>query len=165
MDLDFFSFSRSFKAALAKLKLPPDCTLHEPDWQPTLPPLFWQVTTMLDFSTDHKHVRIWERYDKIAGLQMSRRVQWAYHYGLTDTVDEHGRALRGRPDDPLDIRIDTSGGIHMHYKKQEPHYGQGDIAGLDLRDVQAIDFLRGVIRQRTRGGEFTKIFGFKIKGT
>ena len=121
---------------------------------------------MFDFSTDHKHIRIWERYDKIAGLQMSRRVQWAYHYGFTDNVDEEGRALRGKPDDPLDIRIDTSGGyLHMHYGKQEPHLKQSDVGGLDLRDVLAIDFIRGVIRHRTRGDEFTKIFGFKIKGT
>jgi hypothetical protein len=120
---------------------------------------------MLDFSTDNKHVRVWERYDKIAGLQMSRRVQWAYHYGHTDVVDEEGRAMRGKPDDPLDIRIDTAGGIlHMHYQKQEPHLKQSDIGGLDLRDVQAIDFIRAVLRHRTRGDEFTKILGFKIKG-
>jgi len=81
-------------------------------------------------------------------------------------VDEEGRALRGKPDDPLDIRIDTSGGyLHMHYGKQEPHLKQSDVGGLDLRDVLAIDFIRGVIRHRTRGDEFTKIFGFKIKGT
>jgi hypothetical protein len=121
---------------------------------------------MLDFSTDHKHVRIWESYAKIAGLQMSRRIQWSYHYGFTDAVDEEGRALRGKPDDPLDIRIDTSGGtVHMHYQKQEPHLQQSEIEGLDLRDVQAIDFIRGVIKHRTRGDDFTKIFGFKIKGT
>lgn len=120
---------------------------------------------MLDFSSDRKYIRIWESYDKIAGLQMSRRVQWSYHYGFSDIVDEEGRALRGRPDDPLDIRIDTSGGaIHMHYQKQEPHYQQTDIAGLDLRDVYAIEFIRGVIRHRTRGDAFTKIFNFRIKG-
>jgi hypothetical protein len=120
---------------------------------------------MLEFSSDHKHIRVWESYDKIAGLQLSRRVQWAYHYGFTEKVDEDGRAMRGDPDDPLDIRIDTSGGIHMHYQKREPHYKQNDIEGLDLRDVHPIEFIRGVIKHRTKGEALTKIFGFRIKGT
>jgi hypothetical protein len=121
---------------------------------------------MLDFSSDNKHIRIWESYEKVAGLLMSRRAQWSYHYGATENVDEEGKALRGNPDDPLDLRIDTSGGIlHMHYGTREPHLRQSDIGGLDLRDVGAIEFIRGVIRHRTRGDDFTKIFGFKIKGT
>jgi hypothetical protein len=120
---------------------------------------------MLDFSSDHKHISIWESYDKVGGLQLSKRVQWSYHYGFTDNEDEEGRALRGKPDDPLDIRIDTCGGLHMHYQKREPHYKQSNITGLDLRDVDAIEFIRGVIKHRTKGYAFTKIFGFRIKGT
>jgi hypothetical protein len=161
--VDYFSFRRSFEAALSKLRLPPDCRQQEPVWEITAPPVGWQVEVFFDFQ-DQKHIRIWESYDKFAGLQMSRRVQWAYHYGKTESFDGGGHAMRGQPDDPLDLRIDTCSGLHLHYQKREPHYAQDEVIGLDLHSLQALSFVRAVIKHRKTGKPFTKVFGFRIKG-
>jgi hypothetical protein len=94
---------------------------------------------------------------------MSRRLQWSYHYGPIQAVDELGNAARGAPDDPLDLRIDTSGGrVHLHYEKQEPHYYQDKIVGLSLVKVESLDFVKSVLKQRKSGEPFTKVLGFKI---
>jgi hypothetical protein len=160
--LDYFSFERSFTASLAKLKLPADCTRREPTWEVTNPPHCWTVEVFFDFK-DQKHIRIWDSFGKIAGLQMSRRLQWSYHYGATEVVDELGNAVRGAPDDPLDLRIDTSGGrVHLHHRTQEPHYYQDKIVGLSLVKVESLDFVKAVFKQRKSGEPFPKILGFKI---
>ena len=162
--MDFFKFYKDFETALSRLKLPSDCTQHEPEWEPTLPPLFWQVTVIFDFASDSKHIRIWESYEKIGGLYMSRRNQWSYHYGRAESFDEDGKSERGSPDDPVDLRIDTTSGLHMHYQQREPHYRQDQIDGLNLKSVEAVGFVRAVLRHRSRGQDFAKILGFKIKG-
>ena len=162
--MDYFSFRRSFEAALSKLRLPSDCTPQEPSWEVTAPPLGWQIEMLFDFG-DQMHIRIWESYDKVAGLLISRRIQWAYHYGKTESFDRAGKAMRGAPDDPLELRIDTCSGLHMHYQRREPHYDQDEIVGLDLNSVQALPFVRAVLKHRKTGKPFTKVLGFRIKGT
>ena len=52
----------------------------------------------------------------------------------------------------------------MHYQKHEPHYRQEQIDGLELKSIEAIDFIRAVLRHRKHGEDFSKILGFKIKG-
>lgn len=160
--LDYFSFRRSFETSLSRLKLPADCTIQEPTWEPIDPPLGWMVTVFFDF-TGRMHIRLWENYDKFAGLQMSRRVSWSYHYGQTTVTDAAGRAMQGAANDPVDLRIDTCSGLHMHYQKQQPHLGQSDISGLALADITAFDFVRAVLRHRKTGKPLTKTFGFKIE--
>ena len=160
--MDYFPFRKSFETDLKKLRLPADCQQREPGWEPTHPPLVWTVEVFFDFS-DHKHIRIWESYDKIAKLYMSRKTQWAYHYGDTASFDETGDAVRGSPDDPLDLRIDTCSGLHMHYQKREPHYKQDDIEGIDLTAVGALDFVRAVFTHRRTGKPLSEVLGFRIK--
>jgi hypothetical protein len=160
--VDYFSFRRSFEAALSKLRLPSDCAQQEPIWEVTAPPLGWQVELFFDFE-DQTHIRIWESYDKIAGLLMSRRIQWAYHYGKTESIDAAGRSMRGGPDDPLVLRIDTCSGLHVHYQTRNPHYGQDDIVGLNLESVQALPFVRAVFKHRKTGKPLNKVLGFRIK--
>lgn len=160
--MDYFEFRRWFEASLSKTKLPSDCTLQEPHWVEFAPPLFWSVEAVFRF-TDQKHIRVWENYDKFAGLQMSRKTQWSYHYGVTEVIDEDGDAVQGNPDDPVDIRIDTCSGLHLHYQTREPHYDQSQISGLDLSSIDAFKFVRGVLRHRKTGQPFTKVFGFRIR--
>jgi hypothetical protein len=161
--VDFFEYQRWFERALSKLKLPSDCQQREPEWEAIQPPYSWQVRAFFDFS-DGKHIRLWESHDKFAGLYMSRRVQWSYHYGDTMSLDENGDATQGAPDDPLDLRIDTAGGqVHMHYQKRQPHYRQADIEGLDLAKVDGLLFVRAVLRHRQTGKPLSDTLGFKIK--
>jgi hypothetical protein len=160
--VDYFEFRRSFESSLSKLTLPSDCILQEPNWEILAPPLSWSVEAVLRFS-DQKHIRVRERYDKFAKLEMSRKIQWSYHYGPTEVTDEDGDAIRGNANDPLDIRVDTCSGLHLHYQTREPHLDQKQISGLVLESIDAFKFVRGVLRHRKTGQPFTKIFGFKIK--
>lgn len=160
--MDYFGFRRSLEAHLSKLKLPEDCTAQEPSWEITAPPFFWTVEYFFNFA-DSQHIRIWESYEKIAGLQMSRRLQWAYHYGTITTRDGDGNTMQGSPDDPLEIRIDTCSGLHLHYQKREPHHDQGRVAKLDLESVDAADFTQAVFKRRKTGQPFTKILGFTVR--
>jgi hypothetical protein len=159
--VDYLTFRKSFEKALAKLRLPDDCKQREPSWE-QVSWHFWQVLVFFDFPD--KHIRIWESYDKIAKLDMSRRTQWSYHYGDTATLDENGDATRGAPDDPLDLRIDTTRGIHMHYLTREPHYKQEAIKGIDLATVGALDFVRAVLTHRRTGKPLSEVLGFRIEG-
>jgi hypothetical protein len=161
--VDFLTFQKSFETALGKIRLPADCKQREPNWE-VVTSYFWRVEVFFDFS-DQKHIRIQESYDKFAKLYMSRKTQWSYHYGDTATFDENGDAVRGAPDDPLDLRIDTDRGLHMHYQKQQPHYRQDDIEGIDLATVGAVEFIRAVLTHRRTHKSLGDVLGFKIKGT
>ena len=112
---------------------------------------------------DNKHVLIWESHDKFAKLQASRRIQWSYHYGDITARDGLGNVVQGVPDDPLEIRIDTcSGRVHMHYLARQPHYGQERVNGLDLTNLDAIQFVKGIFKHRKTGQPLTKVYGFKL---
>jgi hypothetical protein len=161
--VDYFEFRKSLEQSLGRLKLPSGSRIREPDWLVIRPPLSWTVEVVVDFP--EKHVRIWESHDRFAGLQASRRIQWAYHYGETASFDEVGDSVRGKPDDPLDLRIDTAGGLHMHYGKRNPHYKQEEIEGLDLASVGAIDFIRTVLKHMKTGRPLNSLLGFRIKGS
>ena len=125
--MDYFSFRRSFEDQSSELKLPEDCTAQEPSWEIPAPPFSWIVEYFFNF-TDNQHIRVWEFYEKVAGLQMSRRLSWAYHYGIITTKDANGNTMQGSPDDPFEIRIDTCSGLHLHYQKRQPHYDQSRVA-------------------------------------
>ena len=139
--------------------------MQEPTWESYAPPLCWSVETIFRFA-DRKYLRIWENYNKIARLEMSRKIQWSYHYGPIEATDDDGDVVQGSPDDPLDIRIDTRSGLtglHLHYEKREPHINQEKVLGLDLGSVDWPKFVQGVLKHRKTGQPFTKIFGFKLK--
>jgi hypothetical protein len=159
--VDYFSFRREFEDRLSKLKIPNDCSIQEPSWEITVPPFFWTVEIFLNF-TDKQHIRIWESYEKLAGLLMSHRLQWSYHYGIITASDKSGGTMQGSPDDPLEIRIDTCSGLHLHYQKREPHYDQSSIHKLDLKCVDAFAFVDAVFKHRKTNQPFTKILGFTV---
>jgi hypothetical protein len=159
--VDYFGFRRSLESQISKLKLPDDCTLQEPSWEITAPPFFWTVEFFFNF-VDKQHIRIWESYEKVAGLQMSRRLQWAYHYGIITATDGNGNTMQGSPDDPFEIRIDTCSGLHLHHQRREPHYGQGRVNKLDLKTVDTLTFVNAVFKRRKSGQPFTKTLGFTV---
>jgi hypothetical protein len=160
--VDLFEFGRNFDAELKRLKLPQEAKLQEPEIESTLPPLMWQVEFFISFQ-DGLCIAIWESWDKFAGLQDSRRIQWSYHYGAA-ARDSSGRLLQSEPDSPVTIRIDTCGGKeHLHYLAREPHYSPSSVLGLDLESVDCWQFIKGVLRHRKTGKPVDQVFGFKIK--
>jgi len=159
--VDYFAFRKTLEDQLSKLKLPHDCTAQEPSWEITAPPYFWTLELFFNF-TDKQHIRIWESYEKIAGLQMSRRLQWAYHYGIITATDDNGNTMQGSPDDPFEVRIDTCSGLHLHYQQREPHYDQSQVANLGLKSVDAFKFIHAVFKRRKTGQPFTKTLGFTV---
>lgn len=161
--MDYFQFRRDFEEALRKVKskLPPDCTVQEPLWEVIVPPHSWQIETFFRFA-DGSHIRVWELYDKVAGLQLSRRLQWAYHYGPVTRTNAHGDAIHGNPDDPLTIRIDTCDGLHLHFETREPHYEQARVLNLQLEEVDWITFVSSVAKHRKTGKPLNNILGFTL---
>jgi hypothetical protein len=160
--VDYLEFKRSFESGLSKLKLPADCKLQEPVWTPLRVPLSWSVEFALEFD-DNNYIHIWENHDKFAGLYASRRIAWSYHYGEITTRDADNKIVQGPADGPVQIRIDTCSGLHLHYQAREPHYSQDRISGLDLSSVDAFRFMKAVFKHRSKGKDFPHTLGFKIK--
>lgn len=159
--MDYFEFRKTFELGLSKLKLPADCKLQEPEWTVLRVPLAWMVEVFFEFR-DNNHIRIWESHDKFAGLYASRRISWSYHYGVITARDEEGHIIQGPADDPVEIRIDTCSGLHLHYQAQQPHYQQARVSGLDLNGVTALQFVKAVFKYRSSGKDFSRVFGFKL---
>lgn len=157
--MDLFSFQRKLDSERAKIKIPSDCTEREPFIEPTLPPLTWQVEWVFTFE-DGSHIRIWEYYDKFAGLSIARRVQFSYHYGTGPVPTE---------DDEIDqnqsvyLRIDTCGGLHAHKGKREPHIGPDHIKGRELASINAIEFIKGVLKARRIRKPVEDVLGLKFE--
>jgi hypothetical protein len=158
--VDFFEFESLFKAKLSKLRLPADAEMQEPEVRATAPPLAWQIEFFVTFS-DGTYIRIWEMYDKFAGLYASRKTQWAYHYGSPQRKNANGE-MTWEPDDPVVIRIDTCSGLHLHYKARDPHYPQSAIKGAKLADVDCWQFIKNIVKYRQAKQEVLTVFGFKI---
>jgi hypothetical protein len=160
--VDYLEFKRSFESGLSKLKLPADCKLQEAFWTPLRVPLSWSVEFCLEFD-DNNHIHIWENHDKFAGLYDSRRIAWSYHYGVITTRDADNKITQGPADGPVQIRIDTCSGLHLHYQAREPHYSQDRIIGLELSSVDAFRFIKAVFKHRSKGKDLPHALGFKIK--
>lgn len=159
--MDLFEFSRAFEAKIKRLKLPLDAELQEPEMDSSLPPLVWQVSFFISFS-DGTCIAIWELYEKIKGLQASRRTQWSYHYGSVKK-ENSGKLVQAEADAPLEIRVDTCGGAaHLHFQAREPHYPPSKVRGLDLQSLDCWQFIKNVLRHRETKKPINEIFGFEI---
>jgi hypothetical protein len=150
------------------------------DWKVLAPPacinpsyLEWVFRWSFHLTSDNKYIRIWERYDKIPKMvAMTRRIAFAFHYGpLVRFEGGGGPAIdalgtpRYEAADPVDIRIDTcSKGMeaHLHYQKQNPHYSQTQVSGLDLSTLDIFTFLRAIIKHRANGIPLDRVLGFRI---
>jgi hypothetical protein len=160
--VDYVNFKARFDDAYAKLKLPPDCT-EEITPTATNPGIYnWTFDWLLVFKDDNRYLRAPERYGKVAGLQLSRRIAFTFHYGPIIQRDVNGKLI-WQNTDSVDIRIDKiRGEVHMHYQAPNPHYGQGSIQGLTLESVDMLKFVRAVLQHRRSGKPLDEILGFKI---
>lgn len=157
--MDVFEFQRQFDQQRSEIELPADCSGDEPEILSTSPPLTWTVEWILHFS-DHTHVRIWEYYDKFAGLAYSRRVSFALHYGPDPVKNAAGEI---DPSQPVFIRIDTCGGEpHLHLAKREPHIPQSKVSGRVLDEITSMEFIKAVLRSRKTGKSIDSLLRLRV---
>ena len=86
-DVDSLSFRRKFEKAYANLKLPPDCVEQQPPTFANSRLFSWTFDWLLIFKSDNKYLRVRESHEKVAGLLMSRRLGFAFHYGPISEQD------------------------------------------------------------------------------
>jgi hypothetical protein len=160
--VDYPSFKRRFDQAYANLKLPPECIEQKPPTVTNVRLFSWTFDWVLIFNDDNKYLRVRESHDKVAGLLMSRRLGFAFHYGPIVKQGASGDIIR-ESTDPVDIRIDKSRGhVHMHYQAPGPHYTQEKVKGLTLDSVDMLRFVRAVLQHRQSGKSISEILGFEI---
>ncbi len=159
--MDFLEFRRKFDNGRSKLRLPTDCS-EVVERELTFSTLYcWTLRWMLAFP-DPKYLRIWEHYNKVAGLQESRRDRFVCHYGPIVNRDEDG-VPRYQPQDAVDIRIDNvNRSPHLHYGAPDPHYPQKRVKGLDLGAIDMFAFVRAILKHRRTGLAINKILGFTL---
>ena len=132
---DYLSFKRRFDQSYVKLRIPPDCVEHTPPTVSNQHLYSWMFDWVLVFSEDKKYLRVRESHEKVAGLQLNRRMGFVFHYGLIVQQDSRNNIIR-QSNDPVDIRIDNSRGpAHMHYRAPTPHHAQENIKGLTLESL------------------------------
>lgn|SRR5208337_3491294 len=161
-DADYLNFRRKFDQSYGKLKLPPCCVELKPPTASNVHLYSWAFDWVLVFADDNKYLRVRESHEKVAGLDLSRRMGFVFHYGPIAQRDTDGSIIR-QSNDPVDIRIDNSRGrVHMHYRAPDPHYGQENIKGLTLGSLGMLAFVRAVFQHRKSGKPISEILGFQI---
>lgn len=148
-----------------KLTLEAGCTEVGPFWTPT-PPLVppWQVNWCVRF-LDGKHFKVkeswWPRPIRHGGR--GYRKHFGFHYGpINPASDSDGFPLRDNKTYPPIIRIDTDPyGPHLHYDGKD-HIVQSDVQGLDISNADLFEFVKMVLRHRTTGEAFDKLYNFKV---
>jgi hypothetical protein len=159
--VDYVQFKQQFDATHDALILPTDCQEPQDPLFSAVTEFSWMLEWYLMFSGD-KFLRIWEDHQKWAGLQESRRVRLAYHYGPVTALDAAGLPKTGSAY-PVDIRIDNSQQrIHMHYGASNPHYPQEKVQGLELEKLEMFAFVRAIFKHRKSGQALDKVLGFRI---
>lgn len=156
--MDYLEFEKQFEERRRKIKLPPDCTEGEPTL--SAPGAFsWEVEWQIDFP-DAKYLRLWEHHAKVKDLHDARREQFSYHYGPI-VLNAAGVPDRDS-DDPVHIRIDTSGGtVHLHYDNAD-HIAQDKIVGLDLQMLDMFSFLKAILKHRRTKKPIDKVLSFRV---
>jgi len=161
-DADYLSFRRRFDQSYGKLKLPLGCVEQKPPTASNKHLYSWTFDWVLVFTDDNKYLRVRESHEKVAGLDLSRRMGFVFHYGPIVQRDTDGNIIR-QSNDPVDIRIDNSRGhVHMHYQAPDPHYAQESIKGLTLESLDMLAFVRAVFQHRKSGKPISEILGFQI---
>ena len=160
--MDYNQFKAWFEQNYAQLALPQDCTEIQRTTELPGSAVIWTFRWCLKFA-DGKYLQIKEHYTKQSGLLDSRRSHFTYHYGPIVREQPDG-IPEGSHEDPVDIRIDTSGGsVHMHHGASEPHYGQDRVDGLDMLKLDMFKFVGAVLKHRASGKLIKNTFGFKVK--
>jgi len=160
---DYFAYKRWFETGHDGLALPVDCI--EPN-DPVLTysnQYTWDMEWFLIFTNPKTYIRIKENFAKRAGLQISRRIHFAYHYGPLTKTDLRG-IPDGEPADPLFVRIDNVGRPpHLHHQDDPTdHIPQSRITGLVLEKVDLFDFVKAAFRHRLSGKSIAVELGYGI---
>jgi hypothetical protein len=160
---DYLAYKRWFEAEHDELTIPVDCIELDPVLSYSNQ-YTWDLRWFLVFTNPISHIRIKENFAKIAGLQKSRRISFAYHYGPTVRTDSDGTP-EGEPSDPVFVRIDNAGRpAHLHHEgKPEDHIPQERVSGLILEEVDLFEFIEAAIRHRTSGRSIARELGYKIR--
>lgn len=161
---DYLAYKAWFDAGYNAIVIPVSCTAKDPVLY--FANLYtWSVQWVLVFSDTATHVSVKEHFAKVAGLQRSRRISFAYHYGPTVRKNADDDPY-GEPSDPLFVRIDNAGGrpAHLHPEGHpEEHIPQERIRGLVLDHVDLFDFVKAAIRHHGGHKTVAKEFGYKIQ--
>ncbi len=159
---DYFAYKRWFEAGHDAVTLPVDCI------EPADPVLrysnqyTWETEWFLIFTNPQSHIRIKENFARRTGLYLSRRINFAYHYGPTVRTGLSGMP-DGIPSDPVFVRIDNAGRpAHLHHEgNPSDHIPQSRVAGLVLDDVDLFEFVKAAFRHRT-SGKIAQELGYRI---
>jgi len=159
--VDYSAFATWFDTKRSRLKIPADCSdLFGPRAE-RITMFRWRFEWALSFQ-DQKYIRIWEQYDKAAGLAQSQRVALSYHYGALANTDADGKPVY-HSHNPVDIRIDVTGSEgHLHWGAPSPHISQDRIKNLKLNSLGMFDFLRAVFKHRATGQGIDILLRFEI---
>jgi hypothetical protein len=160
---DYFVYERWFNERHGALTLPVDCIeAFDPVLRFTNQ-YTWEVEWILIFTDPKSYVRIHELYAKRAGLYLSRRIRFSYHYGpLIKTL------ASGLPEweaaDALFVRIDNSNRPpHLHHETDaKDHIPQSRVSGLTLDQVDLFDFVKAALRHRKSGKPIAVELGYAI---
>lgn len=158
---DYFVYKRWFEAGHDALTFPLDCT--ELDLVLRYSNLYtWDVEWVLIFANPQSYIRITENFAKRAGLDFSRRINFAYHYGPTIKKNLQGNP-EPNPADAVFVRIDNAGRpVHLHHESNPTdHIPQSRVTGLLLDSVDLFDFVRAAFRHR-RSGNIANELGYRI---
>lgn len=159
--MDYLKFKRWFDENAIALDCPSDCTELSPAAFQYTNLHLWSLEWILFFD-DGKYLRIWEHYDKVKGLEQSRRLQFSYHYGPLVGKDSVGQPVY-LSSDPVDIRIDNhKGETHLHFQAPNPHYPLKRIKGRSIESLDLFTFIKAIFSHRKSGKSIDKVLGFKI---
>lgn len=161
---DYLAYRRWFDAGYGAIVLPPDCTELEGPTFTYSNQYTWTLEWYLVFSNDPKsYVRIGEHFAKRAGLLLSRRISFAYHFGPTVRTATNGTPLRN-PTDPVFVRIDDiNQPVHLHPERDaSEHLPQSRITGIVLDAVDLFDFVRASLTARETGTRIADELGYRI---
>lgn len=161
---DYLAYRKWFDAEYDALRLPPNCTEAEGPTFNYSNQYTWTLEWCLLFGDDPKsYIRIREHFAKRAGLSLSRRISFAYHYGPIVGLDSDGTPLRN-PADPVFVRIDNvKQAAHLHPERDpSEHLPQSSIRDLVLDAVDLFDFVRAALRSRETGRPMAEELGYHI---
>lgn len=161
---DYLAYRRWFDAGYGAIVRPPDCTELDGPTFTYSNQYTWTLEWYLVFSNDPKsYIRIGEHFAKRAGLSLSRRISFSYHFGPTVGTAADGTPLRN-PADPVFVRIDDIYQVvHLHPARDATqHLPQSHVTGIVLDAVDLFDFVRASFKVREAGTLMADELGYRI---
>jgi hypothetical protein len=160
---EYQHYKARFDQNRALLQVPADCAVDTPQYRAIDPisPTSWDFSWWLTFADGH-YIRCREHW--LCRKSPARRHLFTFHYGPIVRRDSDGKIDRHHTD-PVLIRFDKKAAEapHLHYLAPEPHYGQDQVNGLALDNVDMFQFINAVFRVRQGITEFPNALGFTLR--